>query len=132
MPSKPKVAYNQTITHLNESPDVFPPIKQVNSIFKTYQHPNLPRPKTQEELLSRSPCYVFMVYLKSKTVSALPVHKYIFEDEKLARETYKKCMYQWINEQIEPYRKKVKKGHILTLDEMERCEKIQALIDDDF
>jgi len=123
-----KVAYKQIVEHVNEkSPSILTRFESITSVSKTYYNPKLPKTSDINEFLKRKPRYEFNIYLKSKGVTALPLHHFIFDNLKDANKIYGHYMKLWIDEQIEPYRKLVQSGKILTEEQLQKCEEIQNL-----
>lgn len=127
-----KVAYKQIVEHVNEkSPSILTRFESITSINKTYYNPDLPKTLDVNEFLKRKPRYEFSIYLKSKGVTALPLHHFIFDELQDANKLYGHYMKLWIDELIEPYRKIVQSGRALTEAQLQRCEEIQNLYKDD-
>ena len=127
-----KVAYKQTIEHVNEkSPSPLMRFESITNLSKTYYNPNLPKTTDINEFLKRAVRYQFTVFLKSNGVVALPLHTFIYDDLKQAKKMHSHYMKAWIDEQIEPYRKLVQKGKTLTEEQLRKCEEIQNLYKDD-
>lgn len=125
-----KVLYKSVINHKNEFPSGFSLFDKITDIIETREYSDLPKTDSIEEFLKRKPKYSFMIYPKRTSVSAVPVHNFIFDTESDARKAYRKCMGLWIDQKLEPYREKVKKGQNLTLDEIDKCEQIQNMLKD--
>jgi len=129
-----KIAYKQEIEHINENPLDFSNIKriaQVTKLHSTYYNKNLPKTSDIEEFLKRNKRYTFTVFNKNVNPWALPYHVYIYDNEEIATIQYKKVMCEWINQQLQPYRKLVKKGCTLTSQQIEKCKQIQDLLPED-
>lgn len=124
-----KTAYKQTIEHINQSPTKLRGIDSITHIVETRYNSNLPKTNDQEEFLKRPIRYTFRIDLKSKI--AQPAHIYIYDNKQDAENAYKFHMRNWIDEQIEPFRKLVKHGNTLTIKQIEKCKRIQALLPED-
>lgn len=126
-----KQLYKGLINHKNEFPSDFSSFDKVTDIIETRAHSDLPKTDSPEEFMKRKPKYSFIVYPKRTSVSAVPIHEFVYDSKADANKAYRHCMSLWIDQQLEPYRKKVEKGHDLTLDEIDKCERIQKLLKDD-
>lgn len=127
-----RVAYKQVIEHVNEkSPLALTRFESITPLNSTRYNPDLPKTDDINEFLKRKLRYEFKIYLKSQGVTALPLHRFIFDSKALADKMYSYYMRAWIDEQIEPYRKLVKKGKTLTPAQLQKCEEIQNLYKDD-
>lgn len=125
-----KQLYKQVIEHIDEFPSGFFNFDYITPINETRENNNLCKTDSIENFMKRKPRFEFYVYLKNKSVEALPTHRFIYSKKSNAEKAYKACMKQWIDEQIEPYRKIVESGKSLTIAQMEKCEKIQNLLKD--
>lgn len=131
MKSKTKELYKQVIVHSNERLSDFPyALAKVSDIIETRADRSLPPAESIEELMKRKPRYTFYVHLKNKSIEALPLHQFIYDKKDDATKVHRHYMETWINELIEPYRKKVASGRKLTLDEIDKCEQIQNMLKD--
>lgn len=131
MKAKTKDLYKQVIEHVNEKPSDFSfALAKVSDIIETRFDPNLPPAETVEELLKRNPKYTFCVHLKNTSIEALPLHQFTYDKKDDASKANRYYMAKWIDELIEPYRKKVNAGKKLTLEEIDECKAIQDMLKD--
>jgi len=131
MRSKTKELYKQVIVHSNEKSSDFPyALAKVSDVIETRADRSLPPVESAEEFMKRKPKYTFYVHLKNKSIEALPLHQFIYDKKEDADKARRHYMEKWIDELIEPYRKKVASGRKLTLTEMDRCEQIQNMLED--
>ena len=126
-----KVAYNQILRYENQLPTNLPRLAKVTSLCETRQNDKLPKTADVVEFMKRPIRYTFNVYPKSTSSHALPMYNYMFDNKEDAKQAYKLCMDAWIDEQLEPYRKIIKEGKTLTLEQLEICDSIQSLYQED-
>ena len=126
-----KVAYNQILRYENQLPTNLPRLAKVTSLCETRQNDKLPKTADVVEFMKRPIRYTFNVYPKSTSSHALPMYNYTFDNKEDAKQAYRLCMYAWIDEQLEPYRKIIKEGKTLTLEQLEICDSIQSLYQED-
>ena len=126
-----KQLYKSVINHKNEFPSDFSSFDKITDVIETRAYSDLPKTDSIDEFLKRKPKYSFIIYPKRTSVSAIPAHEFVYDDKAEANKAHKHCILRWIDQQLEPYREKVKKGQNLTLYEMDKCEKIQNLLKDD-
>ena len=124
--------YKQSIEHTNELPGKFFKICKVSDLITTRYNNALPKTSDPVEFMKRPVRYTFSVYARDKKEDRLPSQNtYLFDDKVSAEIAYKKIMCIWIDEQLEPYRRLVAKGKILTPFQMEKCQAIQDLLPED-
>lgn len=124
--------YKQSIEHTNELPGKFFKICKVSDLITTRYNNALPKTADPVEFMKRPVRYTFSVYARDKKEDRLPSQNtYLFDDKVSAEIAYKKIMCIWIDEQLEPYRKLVAKGKMLTPFQIEKCQAIQNLLPED-
>jgi hypothetical protein len=127
-----QVEYKQSTEYVNESPGKFFKICEVSDLITTRYNNALPKTSDPVEFMKRPVRYTFSVYARDKKEDRLPSQNtYLFDDKVSAEIAYKKTMCVWIDEQLEPYRKLVAKGKMLTPFQIEKCQAIQALLPED-
>ena len=126
-----KIAYNQVLRYENQLPTNLPKLAKVTSICETRQNDKLPKTADVVEFMKRPIRYTFNIYPKSTSSHALPMYNYTFDRKEDAQQAYKLCMDAWIDEQLEPYRKLLNEGKMLTLEQLEKCDSIQNLYKED-
>lgn len=126
-----KAAYKQVIEHINEDEvnlDKFK-IGKVSDVILSYYNKDLPKTSDVNEFTKRKQRYSFYILLLGNY--ALPIHTFYFDKKEDADKAYKKYMGKLIDQRLEKYRTKVEKGYSLTLDEIQKCKEIQALLPED-
>lgn len=127
-----QVEYKQSKEHENELPDKFFKIIQITDLIPTRYNNSLPKTDKHDEFMKRPIRHAFSIFARETKEDRLAtVHLYIFDNERVAKEEYKKAMRTWIDEQLEPYRKLVNKGKALTPFQIEKCQAIQDLLPED-
>lgn len=127
-----QVEYKQAAEYINELPAKFFKIHNITKLTSTRYNNNLPKTSDLNEFLKRPLRYSFTVFARYNKDDRLPCKNlYLFDNEKDAKFAYRKVMSIWIDEQLEPYRKIVKKGKSLTSYQIEKCKEIQALLSDE-